>query len=183
MSDPAGQKMPRRPRPRLQLMEPMTARKPGTRVGEQRPKIRGRPFQPGNPGRPPGSKNRATRLVEQLVSGDAEALGQKMIELAKQGNVRCLEYCLDRLLPKRSGRPLDLQLPTINGVHDVRAAMAAITTAVNNGDVTAEEAAHLVHWFEAYAKIITTHEFHVRLEALELEAKERRDLDDRSNEQ
>jgi hypothetical protein len=110
-------------------------------------------------------------LVEQLVSGDAEALSQKMIELAKQGNVRCLEFFLDRLLPKRSGRPLDLQLPSINGVHDVRAAMAAITTAVNNGDVTAEEAAHLVRWFEAYANVITNHDLHVRLEALELAAK------------
>jgi hypothetical protein len=111
-------------------------------------------------------------MVEQLVSGDAEALSRKMIELAKEGNVRCLEYCLDRLLPKRSGRPLDLQLPRINGVHDVMAAMVAITTAVNKGDVTAEEAAHLVHWFEAYAKIVTTRDIIVRLEALELEAKE-----------
>ena len=173
MGDPGNQKITRqRPRPRLALMEPITASNPGTLVGEQRPKIRGRPFQPGNPGRPLGSKNRATRLVEQMVSGDAEALGQKMIELAKQGNVRCLEYCLDRLLPKRSGRPLDLQLPSINGVHDVRAAMAAVTMAVNNGDATAEEAAHLVHLFEAYAKIIATHDLHMRLEALELAAKE-----------
>src|SRR5262249_38190864 len=108
MGDQNNQKMTRR-RSRPLLVEPITASNARTRVGDQRPKIRGRPFQPGNPGRPPGSKNRATRLVEQMVSGDAEALSQKMIELAKQGNVRCLEYCLDRLLPKRSGRPLDLQ--------------------------------------------------------------------------
>ena len=55
MGEPADQKVTRRVRPRLALMEPMTASKPGTRLGEQRPKIRGRPFQPGNPGRPPGS--------------------------------------------------------------------------------------------------------------------------------
>jgi hypothetical protein len=180
MRDPTNQKMTRRPRPRL-APEPMSPSRPGTRVGEQRPRIRGRPFQPGNPGRPPGSKNHVTRLVEQLVSGDAEELSQKMIALAKQGNVRCLEYCLDRLLPKRSGRPLDLQLPSINDVHDVKAAMAAVTTAVNNGDVTAEEAAHLVHWFEGYAKIVAIHEIHVRLEALESAAKEREG--DRTTEQ
>jgi hypothetical protein len=183
MRDPGSQKMTRRTRRRLVPMKPMTTSKLGTRVGEPRPKIRGRPFQPGNPGRPPGSKNRVTRLVEQLVAGDAEELSQKMIELAKQGNVRCLEYCLDRLLPKRSGRPLDLQLPSINGVHDIIAAMAAVATAVNNGDVTAEEAAHLVHWFEGYTKIITTHDIVVRLEALESEAKERGDLVDRTTEQ
>jgi len=174
MRDPGNQKMTiRRLRPRrLALLEPITVSNSGTRAEEQRPKIRGRPFQPGNPGRPPGSKNRVTRLVEQLISGDAEALSRRMIELAKQGNVRCLEYCLDRLLPKRSGRPLDLQLPSINDMRDVRAAMAAITTKVNNGDVTAEEAAHLVRWFEAYAQIITTHDILVRLEALESEAEE-----------
>jgi Family of unknown function (DUF5681) len=104
----------------------------------QKAKVRGRPFQPGNPGRPPGSKNKTTRLVEQLVEGDAEELSRKMLELAKKGNVRCLEYCLDRLLPKRSGRPLDLQLPAIKSVHDLIAAMSAISTAVNNGDLTAK---------------------------------------------
>jgi hypothetical protein len=107
------------------------------------------------------------------VAGEADKLSRKMIELAKSGNVRCLEYCLERLLPKRSGRPLDLQLPTINGVHDVIAAMAAVTTAVNNGDVTAEKATHLVHWFEGYAKIIATHDLAARIEALESQMNEK----------
>jgi hypothetical protein len=137
----------------------------------QKPKIRGRPFQPGNPGRPPGSRNKTTRLVERLVEGDAEKLSRKMIELAKKGNVRCLEYCLDRLLPKRSGRPLDLQLPAIKSVHDLIAAMSAVTTAVNNGDLTAEEATHVVRWFEGYANIFTVYDFAVRLETLESEMK------------
>jgi hypothetical protein len=140
---------------------------------EQPSKVRGRPFQPGNPGRPPGSKNKTTRLVEQLVEGDAEKLSRKMLELAKKGNVRCLEYCLDRLLPKRSGRPLDLQLPAIKSVHDLIAGMSAVTTAVNNGDLTAEEATHVIQWFESYAKIFTVYDLAVRLEALESEMKEK----------
>jgi len=37
-------------------------------------KIRGRPFQPGNPGRPVGSKNKTTRLLEQLVDNEGEKL-------------------------------------------------------------------------------------------------------------
>lgn len=142
-------------------------------LGEaQQRKERGRPFQPGNPGRPPGSKNQTTRLVEQLVAGDAEMLGRKMIELAKEGNVRCLEYCLDRLFPKRTGRPLDFHLPEINSVHDLVAAMANITTAVNNGDLTAEEAAHLVHCYEGYGRMFAMHDVEVRLKALELQMKE-----------
>jgi hypothetical protein len=169
--------MTRGPRPRLTIMKSVTASRPATRVGEQRPKIRGRPFQPGNPGRPPGSKNRVTRMLEQLVAGEAEELSQKMIALAMQGNVPCLEFFLERLLPKRRGRPLDLQLPSINGTHDLMRAMTAVAAAVNDGAVTAEEVADLVHMFDVYANIITIHDLNVRLEALESEAKKRRDGD------
>src|SRR5439155_26921190 len=34
-------------------------------------KVRGRPFKPGNSGRPPGSKNKITQIVEQLAEGYA----------------------------------------------------------------------------------------------------------------
>jgi len=107
----------------------------------------------------------------QRFEGDAEKLSRKMLELAKKGNVRCLEYCLDRLLPKRSGRPLDLQLPAINSVQDLIAAMTTVTTAVNNGDLTAEEATHVVRCLAGYANIFTVYDFAVRLETLESEMK------------
>ena len=87
---------------------------------------RGRPFEHGNPGRPPGSKNKTTRMLEQLVEGEGEDLTRKFIDLAKAGDVRCLQSCMDRLLPKRHGRPLDVQLPKINSVHDIAPAMTAI---------------------------------------------------------
>jgi hypothetical protein len=121
-------------------------------------KIRGRPFQPGNPGRPPGSKNQTTRLIEQLISGEAETLTRKLIEKALGGDVRCIQYCLDQLSPRRNGRPIDFKLPAINSVHDVVTAMAAITTGVNDGSLTAEEAGHLVHFLEAYENVFTKYE-------------------------
>jgi hypothetical protein len=46
---------------------------------------RGRPFERGNPGRPRGSKNRTTRLLEELVAGEGEKLIQKTVELALGG--------------------------------------------------------------------------------------------------
>ena len=134
-------------------------------------KARGRPFQPGNPGRPPGSKNRATRLVEQLLSDEAETLARKVIELALEGNVRCLQLCLDRLSPQRNGRPVDVQLPAIKDVRDIVAAVAAITNAVNDGSLTAEEADHLMHVLDGYAKVLTTHDLAVQVEALESQMK------------
>ncbi len=130
-------------------------------------KVRGRPFQPGNPGRPPGAKNRATQLVEQLLTDEAETLARKAIELALSGNVGCIRLCFDRLSPKRTGRPVDFELPTIKDPHDVVAAMAAIATAVNEGSLTAEEAGHLVHLIEGYAKVVTMYDLAARLEKLE----------------
>jgi hypothetical protein len=58
----------------------------------QKSKVRGRPFKLGNPGRPPGSKNKTTRVVEQLVDNQAEKLTRKLVELALAGDVRCLQY-------------------------------------------------------------------------------------------
>jgi len=42
-------------------------------------KPRGRPFKPGNPGRPCGSKNRVTQMLEQLAEGQAEQVFQKVL--------------------------------------------------------------------------------------------------------
>jgi Family of unknown function (DUF5681) len=135
--------------------------------------IRGRPFQPGNPGRPRGSKNRTTRLLEELVAGEGEKLIQKAVELALGGNVKCLQLCLDRLLPRRTGPPLDFTLPAVNEARDVVAAMAAITTAVNDGRLTAEEAGQLVQILDAYAKALKIHDLETRIAALESQKKTR----------
>ena len=37
-------------------------------------KPRGRPFKSGNPGRPPGSRNKVTQTLEQLAEGQAEQI-------------------------------------------------------------------------------------------------------------
>jgi len=50
--------------------------------------VRGRPFQRGNPGRPPGSKNKTTQALEQLAEGQAEQVFQKVVEQSLAGDVR-----------------------------------------------------------------------------------------------
>ena len=130
-------------------------------------KVRGRPFQPGNPGRPLGSKNKATLMLEKLGENYAEEFGQKMGELAKGGNVRALAFWLERLLPKRSGRPIELRLPNINSASDVPFAMAAVAEAVSSGSITPDEASQLVHLLERYLNAVIASEFAVRLQNLE----------------
>src|SRR3974377_742839 len=136
-------------------------------------KIRGRPCQRGNPGRPVGAKNKTTRLLKQLMADEAPNLIRKVIDRAKGGNAKCLALCVDRLLPRRNGRPVDFTLPAVTNTHGVVAAMAAITTGVNEGSLTAEEAGQLVNFLSGYVKIFETHEFAARLETLEARMRKR----------
>lgn len=73
---------------RIRLSEEPTVTEPS--------RVRGRPFQKGNPGRPLGSKNQITKVVEALVEGEAPNLTRKLLELALDGDVRCLQFCLDQ---------------------------------------------------------------------------------------
>jgi hypothetical protein len=135
-------------------------------------KVRGRPFKPGNSGRPPGSKNKSTQFIEQLMDNEAERMTKKMIELALDGDARALQFCLDRMLPRRSGRPIDLQLPSIEDPRDVIAALAAIANAVSDGRLTAEEVGHLAQFVERYAKAVNDYDLAPRIEALESQLKD-----------
>ena len=77
-----------------------------------------RPFQKGNPGRPKGARNQATLAAEALLEGEAEALTRKAVELAKEGNLTALRLCLDRILPPRRERPLDMDFPMMTTAED-----------------------------------------------------------------
>jgi hypothetical protein len=144
------------------------------RENEPEKKVRGRPFPPGNPGRPRGAKNRTTRLIEQMIEGEAESLTRKLLDLALAGNPRSLQFALDRLLPKRNGRPVVLDLPPVKTMDDVVAAMAAVTTAVGAGDISAEEAAQLILVLEKSAKALEARDLIARMEAVETRLEKRK---------
>jgi hypothetical protein len=131
------------------------------------PPARGRPFKPGNPGRPPGSKNKTTKILEELLDGEAENLTRTLIDLAKKGERRSLLYCMDRLIPQRRGRALDLQLPKINGVSDIPSAMSAIAAGINDGNLSAEDTSHLVRFLQSYANAFIVNDFAIRLQNVE----------------
>jgi hypothetical protein len=130
-------------------------------------KVRGRPFEPGNPGRPPGSKNKVTQIVEQLAEGHAEQLIQKVVELAKAGDVACLRILLDRLWPPRKGQPVNLNMPPINNSQDVLAAIVSIWTAVGEGRITPDEASALSGVADRSIQAIKLEDIIKRIESLE----------------
>jgi hypothetical protein len=124
-------------------------------------------------GRRPGSRNKATESAELLLEGEAEALTRKAVELALGGDPIALRLCLDRLIPPRRGRKvqLDAALPVCD-VPDLGPMMAAVTTAAISGEITPGEAAELARVVEIYARAVEVTDFDRRLRELERQYKE-----------
>jgi hypothetical protein len=117
--------------------------------------------QSGNPGgRPKGSLNKATLATQALLDGEAEALTRKVVELAKDGNPVALRLCLERLLPPRRDRPINIALPKVEEVGDLPKALGAVLEAVAQGEITPGEGQTLTAILEGYRKglEITDHE-------------------------
>src|SRR6516225_8074608 len=138
---------------------------------QQKQRGPGRPFEKGrsgNPaGRPRGSRNRASRAMQQQLDGEAQALARKAIELALDGNTTALRLCLDRLLAPRRDRPAPLKLPPVEGAGGLAGAMAAIMGAAGNREISSTEAGGWARLVDIFLKAIDTHDFDRRLDELE----------------
>ena len=137
----------------------------GQRTGKPTPE--GRRFQPGNPGRPKGARNKVTIAIATLLDGEHEALTRKAIELAKDGDIQALRLCLERLFPPRKDSPVSFALPSMRAATDAVPAMAALVRAVAIGDLTPLEAGELTKIVQAFAKIIEITELDQRIRKLE----------------
>jgi hypothetical protein len=134
------------------------------------PRRRGRPFNTGNPGRRPGSKNRTTVVSEALLRGEATELVRKAIELAKGGNVPMLKVLVERILPKE--RSIEIDLPTINSSAEAAGALGSIIDAVATGRITPSEPAAVASFVTSYAQTLNAVEFGARVAELEKTQKE-----------
>jgi hypothetical protein len=138
--------------------------------------LRGRPFEKGNGGRRPGSRNRATLVAQALLKDEEVELVRKAIELAKAGDGPMLKFLLERILPKE--RSVHIDLPTMKRVDDAVGALGAIINAVGTGQIAASEAAALATLVATYARTIDVYELESRMDKFEQD--EKRQLMDQS---
>jgi hypothetical protein len=130
-------------------------------------RARGRPFEKGNGGRRPGSKNRTTQVAEALLKGEELDLVRKAIELAKAGDTQMLKFLLDRILPRE--RSVRIDLPVMERADDAVDAMGAIINAVGSGEIAPNEGAQMATLVMAYARAINVHELEFRMDTMERE--------------
>ena len=127
--------------------------------------------QSGNPaGRPRGSRNKSTLLLEQTLANDGEAIVNKAIEMAKDGDPIALRLCIERLLPRRKHEPIECELPPIEKAADAVAALTAISAAVGAGDVAPSEAAALGRVVDFCVRALAALGFDERLTEVEARA-------------
>ncbi len=118
-------------------------------------------------GRPQGSRNKATILLQKLMDNEGEDITRSVIEQAMGGNDTAMRLCMERLLPPRKDRAIKLKLPSILTAAGVDEAMNAILQGVAKGEVTPAEAGSLAGLLESRRKSIETAEIEARIKAIE----------------
>lgn len=142
----------------------MTDRKNGTTTEGRNPDGT---FAAGNPGRPQGSRHRATQATLQLLDGQAEQITQKALDMALAGDTTALRLCLERIAPPRKDVPVQFDLPAMESADDAARAAAAILCAVSVGELTPTEGAHVMSLIETYRRTLETTEIEKRITELE----------------
>ena len=124
-------------------------------------------FSVGNPGKPPGTRHKATRAVLALLDGEAEALTRTAVEMALAGDGTALRLCLERIAPPRRDAPVTFALHAMQSAKDAATAAAAVLESVAVGDLTPTEGAHVMSLVEIYRRTLETTELETRMAALE----------------
>ena len=124
-------------------------------------------FAPGNPGKPKGSRHKATQATMQLIDGQAEAITQKAVDLALDGDATALRLCLERIAPPRKDAPVQFDLPKMQGAADAAGAAASVLASVSAAELTPAEGAHVMSLIETYRRVLETTEIEARLTTLE----------------
>ena len=125
-------------------------------------------------GRPRGSRNKTTLMVQALFDGEAEAIARKVIDRAlEKDDWPALKSCLDHLLPTLKTAPVTFQIPTVETQQDLVAAYNAILSAFSKGEIAADEARVVNELLDGQRRAIEAAELGERVAKLEaaLEAK------------
>ncbi|HLH87259.1 MAG TPA: DUF5681 domain-containing protein [Xanthobacteraceae bacterium] len=103
--------------------------------------MRFQPGQSGNPaGRPRGSRNKRSIIVEKLWDDSAGEVTTTAITRARDGDPAALRACMDRVAPRLRHRPLDFEMPPLVTLADTPGAINAILQGLAQGEIDREEA-------------------------------------------
>jgi hypothetical protein len=129
-------------------------------------KTRGKPFRPGNSGKPKGARHKATVAIENLLEGEAEGIGRKCCDMALAGDAAALRLAMERIAPVRKAR-VRFNIPAVLTIGDLPGAIAAVVAAVADGTLSPEEGSAMAGTLSAQRQMLETCELEKRIAALE----------------
>lgn len=122
---------------------------------------RGRPFQrgcSGNPsGKPRGTRNRATILLETITHGDLDAIIATIVDKAKAGDLVAAKLILDRVAPPPKSRTVSVELSPIgqwDGGDTALQSYRTIIEAVASSQISPAEGLELTSLIEAHRAVV-----------------------------
>lgn len=122
----------------------------------------------GNPkGKPKGTRNKSSLAAEALLEGSLDKICKKVEEEALKGNMQAAKMILERLLPPRKDRCIEVDLPSVHTFEDVLNAIGFIVNAVGKGSITPSEGELLARMVKSYSKALEAYQFEFRLKNLE----------------
>jgi uncharacterized protein DUF5681 len=134
------------------------------------PKQDGRfqPGQSGNPaGRPKGALNEATRLVQALMAGDAEAVFSTVIDKAKAGDMVAARLVVERLAPIIRTGSIKIELQRITSLEDIPLALRTVIEAVAAGALSLDDGERLAALIDRQRIALEQPDLELRLKELE----------------
>lgn len=116
--------------------------------------------QSGNPaGRPQGSRHKATEAALALMDGQLEAITQKAVDAALQGDLVAIRLILERLLPRAKERAMPrVKLPMITNTSDLPKLLTSISASLHSGQLTEAELSRLLQYADSALRIIQAQE-------------------------
>lgn len=124
--------------------------------------------QSGNPnGKPKGAKNKSTLAAEALLEGSLEKICRRIQEEAVNGNMQAAKMVLERFLPPRKDRLIQLDLPEIKNTSDILTASNVIIAAICRGEISPSEGETLSRAIATHAQVIENQNLEQRLEVIE----------------
>ena len=114
-----------------------------------------------------GSRNRATVLAEQLFDSATDALANKAVQMALDGDAAAMRLVMGRIIAPRRHRPTSFTLPALRTAADCAPAVAAIAAAASEGAISTAEAAELSTVVDTFLRALEAGETEARLQRLE----------------
>lgn len=124
-------------------------------------------FAAGNPGKPKGSRHKATQAAQALFNGEAEALTRQAVKMALNGDTAALRLCLERIAPQIREATVSFELPQMEYAKDTAQAARAVLAAVAAGKITPTEGTRIMALVETLRRSLEFAEIEERMIALQ----------------